>query len=369
MTAEETYLAWVRYALWGGEIDVSHSGLDPESLSAVLSLADRQKTRGLVFEAELRSNASISNETAAQMKKVLLQIFTSHQMLDATVARVFETLRQAGIPAVLLKGQGVARNYPDPQLRECGDIDIYVGPERLKEAVAALTPLADKVDDKMLAHHWQLWIGQAEIELHKHTMFLPFYRRTRLYQALEAEGFHHDLVPLDFGGVRVDTPEITFNAFYLFYHTWYHFVRGGVGLRQLCDWTLLLHAQKDSIDRERLHAMLKGMRLLAPWQLFGCIAVRDLGLQEAEFPFYEADCYDKSRRILGIILSEGNFGRGNKPRRERPKGYIAGKAWSLGIHTRRCLRILRIAPAEVCRSYRSILLRGFSVVINDLRHK
>ena len=365
MTAERTYLSWLRYALWGG----CHPELAEGSLSGILELANRQKTRGLVYEAMLRSGAALPKETAARMKELLLCLLSTHQMLDAAVAQALGTLRQAGIPAVLLKGQGAARNYPDPQLRECGDIDIYIGPERLEEAVRVLTPLADKVDDELIGKHWELWIGQAEFELHQHTMLLPTRRLTRVYRAMEADGLRHGLVTLDFGGVRVDTPEDTFNAFYLFFHAWHHFIEGGIGFRQLCDWTLLLHRRQDRIDRERLRAMLDGMRLLLPWQLFGCIAVHDLGLPEHELPFYDPARYDKSRRVLAIILSEGSFGRGKRPRRERPKGYVAGKAYSLHLHILRFLQMLRIAPGEAWRSFVATIFNGFGRIFKDLRHK
>ena len=363
MTADETYLVWLRYALWGGQPPVEPADDD------ALRLANRQKTRGLVFEALLRSGAALPEASAARMKQTLLQILSSNQMLDAALMRVAQALQQAGIPAVLLKGQGAARYYPDPTLRECGDIDLYIGPERLQEALQAVTPIADKVDDEQTGKHWQLWIGRAEIELHEHAMLPETRRLTRFYRQLEEAGMRRGLVPLDFGGVRVDTPEDSFNAFYLFFHAWHHFIGGGVGFRQLCDWVLLLHARRDGIDRERLRAMLDGMRLLRSWQLFGCIAVHDLGLPEGEFPFYDASRFAKSRQILPVLLEEGNFGRGRQPRRERPKGYVAGKAHSLGLHIHRFLRMFRIAPGEAWRNFTAIVVNGFGRLFKDLLHR
>ena len=363
MTAEETYLSWLRYALWGGDSPNTSANND------LFTLANRQKTRGLIYEALLRDPSGLTQETAKRMRQFLLQNLSTHLMLDKALARIMVALHEAGIPAVLLKGQGIARNYPDPKLRECGDIDIYIGPERLEEAVRVLTPLADKVDDELHGKHWQLWIGQAEIELHQHTMLLPTRRQTRFYRTLEAEGLRRGLVPLDFGGVRVDTPEDTFNAFYIFFHAWHHFASGGIGFRQLCDWTLLLHTRRESIDRERLRAMLKGMGLLVPWQLFGCIAVRDLGLSEAEFPFYDGKRLTKSRRVLDMILAEGNFGRGIVSRRPRPEGYLAGKAWSLVRHCRRFFQMLRFSPRQAWLDFRSIFIHGWEVVFKDRFHQ
>lgn len=32
----------------------------------------------------------------------------------------------------------------------------------------------------------------------------------------------------------------TFNAFYVFMHLYHHFLQVGVGLRQVCDWMLIM---------------------------------------------------------------------------------------------------------------------------------
>lgn len=359
------YLAWLRYALWGGEAPACDVGSRP----SLLSLADRQKTRGLIFDALLRAGSAatgLSKADAVQMQEFLLQTFATHRMLDHALARAVSALQDAGVPAVLLKGQGAARSYPNPLLRECGDIDLYIGPERLEDAVRVLTPLADKVDDELLGKHWQLWMGGAEFELHQVSMIPTDRSRTRFYRDLEAEGFTRGLAPLDFEGVRVDTPEPTFNAFHLFYHAWHHFLTGGIGFRQLCDWTLHLHVRRENIDRERLGAMLDGMRLRRPWQLFGCIAVHDLGLPAEEFPCYDASWLKPSRRVLKMILSEGNFGRGHEPRIARPKAYVASKAYSLGLHCIRFVQTFSVAPREAWQVFASLFTGGFRKVFQDL---
>lgn len=363
MTVEQTYLALLRSALWGTDLPVI------ENLPEILQLTDRQKTRGLIYDILLRSGADIPTESARKMQRMLARITGAHRVLDDVVARSVAALQEAKIPCVLLKGQGAARYYPDPRLRECGDIDLHIGPERLEEAVRALTPLADRVDDHLLGKHWQLWIGGAEIELHQHTMLHETRRQTRVYQRLEENGLRTDLVPFDFSGVAVPTPEDSFNAFYLFYHAWHHFAAGGIGFRQLCDWILLLHTRAARIDRERLHTMLREMRLLGPWRLFGCIAVHDLGLPEAEFPFYDKKAFSKSRRVLQLILSEGNFGRGTQFRFSRPKGYLAGKLYSLGLHFRRLFQMLRIAPGEAFRTFHALFVGGIRQVFLDLSHR
>lgn len=376
MTAPQAYLALLRAALW--ENPGSSSGMtealqavqeQQELLNELLAIANRQKTRALIYNLLIQNGIPIPEETASQMQQLLLKIANTHRMLDTAVARSVKTLQAAGIPAVLLKGQGVARYYPNPWLRECGDVDLYIGPERLQEAVRSLSPLADRTADEIHGKHWQLWIGAAEIELHEHTMLPETRRHTILYREFETEGLHEALVPVDFSGVSVPTPEDTFNAFYLFYHAWHHFCIGGIGFRQLCDWTLLLHARKAHIDRTRLRGILEGMQLLGPWRLFGCVAVRDLGLPQEEFPFYDDSRPAAYRRILSLILSEGNFGRGHKALLQRPKNYFGGKVYSFFGHIGRFFRLLPFSPRAAFSVLRSLTVGGIKQVFKDLFHR
>jgi len=356
------YLAWLRYALWGGD--------HPEApTDAVLRLSDRQKTRGLIFDALLCSGITLPRERAARMQDFLIRTYASHQRLDMTLRLAVTALSQAGIPSVLLKGQGAARNYPNPQLRECGDIDLYVGTHRIDEAIRVLAPLADSFQEHPKEKHAEFWFAETEIELHRRTMIPETRRRERAFLPREKEGLTRGLVSLDFSGVRVDTPAPTFNAFYLFYHAWHHFITGGIGFRQLCDWTLLLHAQRDRIDHAQLRSILEETRLLKPWQLFAGIAVQDLGLPESEMPCLGTRCPRGSRRVLRTILAEGNFGRGRRPWIPRPKGYLLSKAYSLGLHFVRFVRLLPVAPREAWQNFVSLFAGGFRRVFKDLLHK
>ena len=137
MTAEETYLAWMRYALWDGDMP---EAVDPAAIGEMIRVAARQKTRGLIFDALIRGGAPLSEDSVERMRQFLLQNLSTHRMLDDALGRAMTALREAGIPAVLLKGQGAARNYPNPQLRECGDIDIYIGPDGSKKPSAPCPP-------------------------------------------------------------------------------------------------------------------------------------------------------------------------------------------------------------------------------------
>ena len=363
MTVEQTYLALLRSALWGTDMPVV------DNVQEVLELADRQKTRGLVYELLLRSGVEIPPETSCQMQRMLMRIVNTHLVFDRVIKRTVSALQEASIPCVLLKGEGVARYYPNPRLRECGDVDLYIGPERLEEALRLLAPMADRVADRQNGKHWELKISQVEVELHQHSMQPETRRRARLFPSEEIDGLTRNLIPLDFDGVSVDTPADTFNAFYLFYHAWHHFADGkGVGLRQLCDWTLLLHARSGYIDREHLRVVLEGMNLIKPWQLFGSIAVQQLGLPSEEFPFYDDSRPRAYSRVLRLVLDDGNFGMGRRNYHKRRKGYLAGKLSSFSCHCQRFFLVFPLAPRATLSRLPVILFKGFQRVFQDLFH-
>jgi len=61
---------------------------------------------------------------------------------EADLVRLIPLLRSGGVEPLLVKGWSVARLYPEPGLRPCGDIDLCVRPEELAGAVAMLAAAA-----------------------------------------------------------------------------------------------------------------------------------------------------------------------------------------------------------------------------------
>lgn len=370
MTAAEAYLALLRAALWGTDIP-AWEDFAPV-FDEALELCDRQKTRGLAYDLLLRSGYPVPAESAGRMQQLLYRILNTHRKQNAALARVVSILQQADIPCVLLKGQGVARFYPNPLLRECGDIDLYVGPERLPDAVRAATPLSDNPErSEMNDKHYRFWIGKAEFELHKFTLIPVRCRIARRYRALEQAALRpENTLPVIFDDVTVPVPDPTFNALYLFAHIWHHFFNGGIGLRQFCDWVLLLHRERAAIDRERLSRMLSRLGLLSVWQRLGCIAVHELGLPEEDFPFYDGRGFAKSRIILDLILEEGNFGEARGYRGpDRPDGYLSGKIYAFRLHLKRFFLMFPVAPVETFLYVFKTAWMGTSNSFKDLFHR
>lgn len=167
------------------------------------------------------------------------------------------------------------------------------------------------------------------------------------------------------GGKDIPVPTPAFDLVFVFLHLYHHFLSGGIGLRHICDWAMLLHAHAKEINHCELEQKLKEYHLLSAWKMFAPIAVEHLGLPSEECPFYSSKNRKVAERILAFVFAEGNFGRANRPDSIRPNGYLRGKIYSFKRHSARMYSKLWIDPHTISMSYVSYFIKGVARVIKD----
>lgn len=366
---ETIFFELLKSSLWGGRVAIPDGFKD---WKAVFGMAKTQSVMGLVSHAVLNSNdlgALHSDGTKAKLRTFLMANVATHAMMNNALVQVVTALENSGISSVLLKGQALARNYPVPEARACGDIDIYVGSEKYLKACIVLGGMAswkEDVNPSENVKHYDIRIGKTTVEIHRFSDVNASKYYDRIYQTYSDEGLSQRLRKMDFAGTSVSTPADDFNAFYIFNHLWHHFLTSGIGLRQFCDWMMFLHAHKDDIDREKLKKIIDDMDLMTPWQVFGCVLVEQLGMPAEEFPFYDASKGRKVRRVVKRILEEGNFGHEREYFKNRSgEGYLQRKFKSFFLHSSRSLQLFFMFPSHIARQYWYMLCRGLSTVWKD----
>lgn len=361
----------LRRSLTGGEVLVNPKEISRDVVIGALRIAKSQTVLGLVANEVLKTNSLaglLTDQDKAKLKRFVMSNLATGQMLNNALVNIVAELRKHGVEPVLLKGQGIAKCYPLPELRQCGDIDIYVGKENFAKAcevIGAMSTPEDHHGDIPSLKHFHTRIGKAFIEIHRYTdVYFPG-RLDKVYQEISDEGMETGLVPLDFAGVPVMSPSIDFNVFFIFNHFWHHFIADGVGLRQICDWVRLLHVNHGKINLDYLADVLNKMKLMKEWQVFAYIAVNTLGLPSEEMPFYDPKYKKGGDKVLELIMQEGNFGYENQKGYQRPKGYFAGKWYSFKKSFSRNLKVLHIFPLETLRYIAKTIIVGVAVVFND----
>ena len=367
---EDIFFSILRSALWGTapQVPASYSQCD-----AIMKLAKSQALLGLVVDVFLTNSEirkTLSEKSVEKLRYISMTNIGAHSQMNMTLQLLVPTLRNAGIEPVLLKGQGLSMYYPKPALRQCGDIDIYVGEENYEKAYDAILPIVTEIDDRAKIWKWMHFdakISPVMIEVHHKADYMHSRKKEGIYRDFMINGLTKNLCPIMFGDVEVMTPNDTYNAFYVFYHLWRHFTTSGVGLRQFCDWTCFLHSHVGKLDLPYLKKMLEDLGFMKPWQVFGCFLVENLGLPKDEFPFYDARYADKVGKVRNYVLKDGNFGRNVLAGREKSRSYLHGKWVSLKFHLMRFFRMFAIFPKQTMMRLFYMFRDGIIQVVQDIR--
>lgn len=361
--SEDICIRLVKSELWNTPVDIPNNFDD---WGMVARIAKKQSVLGLVGNkmlAETMIAEKLSPELHAKIKSFIMGNMLMSQRLNHTLLLSKDSLEQSNILPVLLKGQGVASNYPNPYLRQCGDIDFYIGEDRYEDAYEAFRVIATDIDDKGKIYrgkHFHAFIGKIEFDVHRFCGLYFLKKYNRKFQEEAAKGLTSNLTELSINGVNVLTPSREFNAYYIFNHLFNHFQVSGIGLRHLCDLMMFLHANYGLLDLNELERILRRMDVMYPWKLFGGVLVDVLGLPANEFPFYEQIGIRKVDRVVRHILDEGNFGYGTDYYIRNKKIGIFRYMYSAKFHGIRFLRLFILMPKASLRRIANYLAFGFS---------
>ena len=108
-------------------------------------------------------------------------------------------------------------------------------------------------------------------------------------------------------------PPVQFDVLFIFAHMLGHYQgSGGVGLRQVSDWLVFLKEHIAEINLQTLEEDLDFLGLRKYWEVFGAMAVDQLGFPERLMPLYNKKNSAKGRIVLQNIFKTGNFGTKQK---------------------------------------------------------
>lgn len=315
MNQEQLFFSILRAVLWDTPAEVP-ADTDWQS---VLNLAARQKCLH-AFSVWLKAHR-IATPFDKQLTPTMFMVLQRQARLNQLAISVIELLAQHDISATLIKGYSLSGLYPDPDTRDFGDVDIYVGEkdyERAAEIVTAAYPDAHWHSGTEGGIHYILVIDEnldRVVELHRVTMEFHDKKADALYQAFTLRHLNHSTT-LDIYGKAVAVPSAAYNALYVFMHAWHHFESTGVGFRQLGDWALCLKlAHEQSTPEEwqtltqEIEQILTALHMRTAWQTFGHILVNTLQLPVEAFPLYTTDYQDRANRLLRQLLRDGHGGR------------------------------------------------------------
>lgn len=363
---ERQFLALLGAGLWDNAVDDSLF-MDGADWKAIYKTSVEQSVIGIVGDGigKLPAGLRPRPEILLKFSGMVIAIEKRNAGMNAFIPELARRIKDKNVQFWILKGQGLARNYPEPLHRQSGDIDLLVREEDFYSVRDFLRTFS-KVDEYPLKQlHCAANINGIEVELHgelnaainSHVgRYFKAWLKEELYDAPEASYTKNgDLIPV---------PSPDFNAVYVFIHFFRHLLESGIGFRQVCDWMRMLYVSRNEIDYTRLKNTLKKFHLMRAWQCFGCVAVTQLGMPKEAMPFYDDRYAHLAYKITKRIFVNGNFGKNNRHLTDVPQNYFLRKCHSFYYRTAYKLPNFSIFPRETAYS----LLKEWRNAIKKLFH-
>lgn len=301
---EETTLALLGQALFSAPCavpsDTDWAALQKEALEHMVA--------PLVFDALKTAEVSLPSDIQAQWWEYTVQTVYYNEQLLYEQQQIVNTLEQQNIPCAVLKGSSVSCNYPNPQLRVLGDIDLLVSPDNQYRAAELLQKQGyTAIRDEKHHCHFTISKNGMVVEIHKEPNGLFLEREGKIAQAMRAEFS----TALDCRIERNDVPVLcdTQQAIVLILHKLEHFLSGELGLRQLADWAMFVHTRLNETVWESLKPLLSRFGLYYFTEIITGVCIEYLSLPPADVPW--AREYDRAlaREVIEAVVQSGNFGR------------------------------------------------------------
>ena len=367
---QQLFFEFLRAGLWAdaGSIDSrNHGFVEPVDWEEIYRLAEEQSVIGVVLAGLEHTNVKPPQELLLQWIGEVQILEHQNKSMNQFIAELIEKLRKADIYTLLIKGQGIAQCYERPLWRACGDVDLFLSEDNYEKAKNKLLPLASDIErEYKKRNHLGMTIDSWTVELHGSLRCGLSTSIDKVLDDIRTDAFYGGHVRSWLNAdTQVFLPGVDGDIIYVFTHYLNHYYKGGIGLRQICDWCRLLWTYRDKIDVALLEKRLRKMGLVSGWKAFGAFAVVYLGMPADVMPLYSEDVKWKKKadKICSFILEVGNFGHNRDTSYYSKYPFIVRKAISLGNRCGDYYRHAKIFPIDSFRFFPYMMINGFREAI------
>ena len=228
------------------------------------------------------------------------RLYVKHEKAMAELAQLFES---KNIRMMVLKGYGLSLNWPNPNHRPMGDLDIYCFGKWQEADAFIANKIGIKVDDEH-EHHTIFSFNGIAVENHydfintKAHKDAP-YIEMRLKQLAEKK-----CKEIEVAGIKIYMPSADFNAIFLMRHMGQHFAGEHLNLRQVLDWGFFVRVHHNEVDWKTTIDFLKEIGIYTFFNQINAICVDYLGFSETCFPLIKRNKGLEERILMDILHPE-----------------------------------------------------------------
>lgn len=287
----ELMLELLRCSLNGQQPQLSQ--MPPDGWEKIYWLSRKHGVVTMVYDAieklpeELRPQGDIALSWELSAERTRYHF--AHQ------AQVLETIRkkanEAGIKLILIKGMSLAKLYPRPDSRACGDIDIYF-PNNYQKGNEILGNPEATLDGK----HAEMKIDGVDVENHLHFLDLNYISQHRaekyIIKSLKEASPEGYLPPMG-------------NMVYLLMHTVCHLTaKVKLPLRNILDWGIFLKANQEQLNPAECHKIMRHIHMDEAFNILTLLAGEFIGTDLSQYIDKKNVRTEDVEKIRNMILNK-----------------------------------------------------------------
>ena len=258
----------------------------------IKALAVKQGLDAIVLDGieKLKISKRPKQTTLLEWIGEVLQVYEyRYEEYKRTLAEMAGFYNSHGVKMMVLKGYVCSLNWPKPEHRPCGDIDIWLFGKQ-KEADTVLTHEKRIEVDTSEHHHTTFFWGDFMVE--NHYDFINTHRHyshrglEQIFKELGQDDSYYVEVKSASAGsaTRVYLPSPNLHSLFLIRHALNHFTSIGINLRQVLDWAFFVEKHTNEIDWKWLEAVIDEYHMKDFYNCINAICVDDLGFNSSIFP-------------------------------------------------------------------------------------
>lgn len=298
--------------------DAEAHGLSEVDWTQFFSIAEKHAVLPLLYDC--LQELTIPDKFKVYLKTISLRTVQQSYRLAFFTRELVELFEQHEIFCVALKGVCASVDYPVPELRKSGDVDLLIEPDKLNEAEMLLEQRGFIKSEEQHANHHVAYYSPEGIEVELHTMITEPFDNGAVNAFLEklvSECKDNCLVK-DVMGIPIKTLEDAYFAYQLLLHMLQHFLRAGFGLKLLCDWVTFWNVQISEQSKKDYLRLVKESKLKGFSDVITAVCVYELGLDGENVSFMFAEEHMPSRKVaeefIREILEAEEFGNSTNDR-------------------------------------------------------
>lgn len=235
--------------------------------------------------------------------EVLQEYEGRYKAYEKTIGEMAAFYNRHGYKMMVLKGYACGLDWPKPEHRPCGDIDIWLfGKQKEADEVVA-HDIKIEID---YSHHHHTVFNWGDFMVENHYDFINTHRHyshtglEQIFKELGQDDSHY----VELKGEKVYLPSPNLHALFLIRHALNHFTSIGINLRQVLDWAFFAEKHTNEIEWQWLTSVLEKYHMTDFYNCLNTICVEDLGFSASIFPSVQFFPSLKDRVLADILSPE-----------------------------------------------------------------